>query len=227
MPDEARKALTQIVALLGKPGDAGFQPEDSLLLAEAHFELGRLDARQAGTKRPEDAGARRAFTELLDAAVEKHADGVKLLIGYDKDHPKSVAARSQLALGYMELGQFVARKGDNQDARVAFNESVKLYIELTSEQPDNSGYSSGLALTYNEAAALIQSTKPGKGALEALEYQNHSVELARRVHAQDPKNSDAGLRLAAFLLHNGELQESGRRCCRRPGTFHGDAYAHH
>ncbi|HEX2750167.1 MAG TPA: protein kinase, partial [Verrucomicrobiales bacterium] len=175
-PEPARDALMKIEGFIGKPEDANFRPEDRFLLADAHLELGRINAAEAGKQVSSDPAGKEKSKQLLETAVDtQYETGIKLLLAYDKTNPKSIPCRTRLAGGYSELGHLFVRLENPRDASVAFGESVKLYTELMKEMPDNAGYITSLATVYNDFAELKHSNTPGAaGARDALSYQNYS-----------------------------------------------------
>ena len=210
-PDQARSVLMKIESLIGKPVDSTFRPEDYFLLADAQFELGHLDALQAGTQKPKDPPAKEALTRQLETAISRHTDGVNLLLAYDNINKKSIPCRTRMGHGYFEMGRLLARTENARDASVAFGESVKIYTELIQQDPENSSWKMELSSVYNETAQLIRTTRPGaSGASEALEYQNFSVDFLRSLNESTPLNNRIRLLLASSLALNGELlQDSG------------------
>lgn len=188
--EEARTRYLKIPSLTGSPGEAGFSPEERFLLADAKFELARLEKEEA-------------------AAVDNHKQSLDLLLAHDQVDSKSVPGRFRMARGYYELGRLLARSSNPMDATVAYRESVNLYTELMREQPQDAGFKLNLAATYNEVASLIHATKPGKeGAKEALEYQNFSIVFLRKLKDERPEDNGIRLTLVQSLVLNGELQEA-------------------
>lgn len=188
--EEARTRLLKIPSLTGSPGEAGFSPEERFLLADAKFELARLEKEEA-------------------AAVDLHKQSLDLLLAHDQVDSKSIPGRFRMARGYYELGRLLARSSNPMDATVAYRESVNLYTELMREQPQDAGFKLNLAATYNEVASLIHATKPGKeGAKEALEYQNFSIVFLRKLKEERPEDYGIRLTLVQSLVLNGELQEA-------------------
>ena len=209
--DQARSVLMKIESLTGKPEDPGFRPEDYFLLADAQFELGRLDAQLAATQKPKDPAAKDALTHQLEAAIARHSDGVKLLLAYDAKDKKSIPCRTRMARGFFEMGRLLARIDNARDASVAYSESVKIYTELMQEDSENFAWKFELSSVYNEAAQLIRTTPPGpEGAALALEYQNTSVDFLRSLNDSTPLDNRIRLALAFSLALNGELlQQKG------------------
>jgi len=188
--EEARTRYLKIPSLTGSPGEAGFSPEERFLLADAKFEIARLEREEA-------------------AAVDNHKQSLDLLLAHDQVDSKSVPCRFRMARGYYELGRLLARSSNPMDATVAYRESVNLYTELMREQPQDAGFKLNLAATYNEVASLIHATKPGKeGAKEALEYQNFSIVFLRKLKEERPEDNGIRLTLVQSLVLNGELQEA-------------------
>ncbi|MEN9284936.1 MAG: hypothetical protein RLZZ179_2429 [Verrucomicrobiota bacterium] len=188
--EEARTRYLKIPSLTGSPGEAGFSPEERFLLADAKFELARLEKEES-------------------AAVDNHKQSLDLLLAHDQVDNKSVPCRFRMARGYYELGRLLARSSNPMDATVAYRESVNLYTELMREQPQDAAFKLNLAATYNEVASLIHATKPGKeGAKEALEYQNFSIVFLRKLKDERPEDNGIRLTLVQSLVLNGELQEA-------------------
>lgn len=207
-PDQARGALMKIEALVAKPEEASFRAEDCFLLADAQFELGKLDALQVTAPPVVEPGKTPEVTPF-DPAISRHMDGLKLLLDYDNKNKKSVPCRNRMAGGYFEMGRLLARGGNSRDASVAFGESVKLYTELMREQPENTGFTLELATVYNEAAQLIRATQSGTdGIKEALVYQNFSVTFLRNLNEANPLDNKIRKLLAASLVLNGELLDA-------------------
>ncbi|HWB01692.1 MAG TPA: protein kinase [Verrucomicrobiales bacterium] len=209
--EPARDALIKIVGLVGKPENEKLAPEDRFLLADAQIELARIDAAEAASQPSTDEGARQKSAQLLEEAFNKHSGGVDLLYAYDKENPKSIPCRSRLAHGYFELGRLLIRLDRQYDASIAFNESVKLYLELVREQQDNPDYTTSLATVYNEVAQLkYANNSTPAGAKEALGYQNSGVEFLENLNGSTPLNNGIRLLLATSWALNGELlQHSG------------------
>ena len=188
--DEARTRYLKIPSLTGSPGEAGFSAEERFLLADAKFELARLEKEES-------------------VAVDNHKQSLDLLLAHDQVDNKSVPGRFRMARGYYELGRLLARSSNPMDATVAYRESVTLYSELMREQPQDAGFKLNLAATYNEVASLIHATKPGReGAREALEYQNFSIVFLRKLKDERPEDHGIRLTLVHSLVLNGELQEA-------------------
>ncbi len=191
--EEARTALSRVAGLLGQPGEPGFEPDDHFTLTDSLMELAALHS---------SAGQ-------LDEAIEQHMQSIRLLVSYDQENRKSVPCRRRLAEGYFGLGTLLTRNGTPRDASVAFSEAVKLLTELSSESPAEPSYRLQLALTYNEVAQLIRSSRPNPaGAREALEYQNGSVTILRNLNETNTLDNTFRRHLAASLVLNGELQET-------------------
>lgn len=208
-PDQARSSLMKIAGLTVKPDDSTFRPEDRFLLADAQFELGRLDALQAGSMPQPDDAAKDAASKLLDSAITQHMDALKLLIEYDQSNKKSIPCRTRMARWYYEMGRLLARANNSYDASVSYLESVKVYTELMRDQPENSSYTMELAALYNEYAMLVRASQPGpKGIEEALEYQNFSVKFLRDLNDAIPLDNLIRRKLADSLVLNGELLEA-------------------
>ena len=192
-PEPARTALSRVSGLLGKPEDGGFLPEDHFTLTDSLFELASMD----GT-----AGK-------LETAIEQHMQAVRLLLAYDQANRRSVPCRRRLADGYFGLGRLLTKNGTPQYASVAFSEVVKLLTELSKESPAEPAYRQQLALTYNEVAQLIRTTRNNAaGAKEALEYQNGSITILRNLNGENTLDNTFRRHLAAALVLNGELQEA-------------------
>ena len=191
-PAPARAALARVAGLLGKPEDGGFLPEDHFTLTDSLMELAALDS----------AGGE------LASAIEQHLQAVRLLVSYDQDNRQSVPCRRRLADGYFGLGRLLTKNGTPRDASVAFSEAVKLLTELSKESPAEPSYRLQLALTYNEVAQLIRTSRPNPaGAKEALEYQNGSVTILRNLNEANTLDNILRRHLAAALVQNAELQE--------------------
>jgi tetratricopeptide (TPR) repeat protein len=182
-----------VAGLLGQPGEPGFEPDDHFTLTDSLMELAALHS-AAGQ---------------LDEAIGQHMQLIRLLVSYDQENRKSVPCRRRLADGYFGLGTLLTRNGTPRDASVAFSEAVKLLTELSSEAPAEPSYRLQLALTYNEVAQLIRSSRPNPaGAREALEYQNGSVTILRNLNETHTLDNTFRRHLAASLVLNGELQET-------------------
>ena len=191
-PEPARAALTRVAGLLGKPEDGGFVEEDYFILSDALTELAGQDSQSA----------------KLDPAIEQLGQVVRLLLAYDLQNRQSVPCRRRLAEGYFGLGRLLAKNGTPRDASVCFSQAVKLLTELSKEAPTDPAYRLQLALTYNEVAQLIRTSRPNvAGAKEALEYQNGSVTILRNLNEANTLDNTFRRHLAAALVLNGELQE--------------------
>lgn len=211
--DQARAALMKIEGLVGKPDDSGFKHEDRFLLADVQMELGRLDAAQSAALPAADPASKEPASQLLQSAISRHSDGLKLLLDYDSTDRKSVTCRTRMARGYAEFGRLLIRDSQPRDASVAYGESVKLYSELMQDFEDNISHKLELASVYNEAALLIRNTRPGAaGAVEALSYQDFSVSILNKLNESNPLDNRIRLLLALSLSLNGELiRESADR----------------
>ena len=188
----ARTALTRVAGLLGKPEEPGFLPQDYFTLTDTLFALAGVDG--VGGK--------------LEQAIEQHMSAVRLLVAYDQENRLSVPCRRRLADGYFGLGKLLTKNGTPRDASVAFSEAVKLLSELSNEAPTEPAYRLQLALTYNEVAQLIRTSRPNvAGAKEALEYQNFSVTILRNLNEANTLDNLFRQHLAASLVLNGELLE--------------------
>ena len=190
--DAARTALSRVAGLLGQPEEPGFLPQDHFTLTDTLFALAGVDS--VGGK--------------LEQAIEQHMTAVRLLVAYDQANRMSVPCRRRLADGYFGLGKLLTKNGTPRDASVAFSEAVKLLSELSNETPAESFYRLQLALTYNEVAQLIRTSRPNAaGAKEALEYQDFSVTILRNLNEANTLDNQFRQNLAASLVLNGELHE--------------------
>ncbi|MES2468863.1 MAG: protein kinase [Verrucomicrobiota bacterium] len=190
--DAARTALSRVAGLLGQPEEPGFLPQDHFTLTDTLFALAGVDS--VGGK--------------LEQAIEQHMTAVRLLVAYDQANRLSVPCRRRLADGYFGLGKLLTKNGTPRDASVAFSEAVKLLSELSNETPAESLYRLQLALTYNEVAQLIRTSRPNAaGAKEALEYQDFSVTILRNLNEANTLDNQFRQHLASSLVLNGELHE--------------------
>ncbi len=190
--DAARTALSRVAGLLGQPEEPGFLPQDYFTLTDTLFALAGMDG--VGGK--------------LEQAIGQHMTAVRLLVAYDQVNRMSVPCRRRLADGYFGLGKLLTKNGTPRDASVAFSEAVKLLSELSNETPAESFYRLQLALTYNEVAQLIRTSRPNAaGAKEALEYQDFSVTILRNLNEANTLDNQFRQHLAASLVLNGELHE--------------------
>jgi tetratricopeptide (TPR) repeat protein len=190
--DAARTALSRVAGLLGQPEEPGFLPQDHFTLTDTLFALAGVDS--VGGK--------------LEQAIEQHMTAVRLLVAYDQANRMSIPCRRRLAAGYFGLGKLLTKNGAPQDASVAFIEAVKLLSELSNETPEESFYRLQLALTYNEVAQLIRTSRPNAtGVKEALEYQDFSVTILRNLNEANTLDNQLRQHFAASLVLNGELYE--------------------
>jgi tetratricopeptide (TPR) repeat protein len=204
--EPARAALMKIEGLVSKPGDANLRPEDRFLLADAHFELGKLDAAETGSQLSTDPAAKENTTRLLESAVNRHYEGIKLLLAYDDINRKSVPNRVRMSQGFIELGRLFVRLDNPRDASVAYNESIKILSELLKEQSEEASYKISLATVYNEYAQLKYASNPSAAsAKDALGYQNTSVEFLNLLNSNTTLDNGIRLLLAASTVLNGEL----------------------
>lgn len=204
-PEPSRAALMKIEGLVAKPEEADFKPEDAFVLADAQFELGRLDAMTAPAPEP----GKEAQGSPFDTAIARYTDGLKLLLDYDTANKKSVPCRARMAKGYYEMGLLFARGGNAMDASVAYKESVQLYTELMRERPEDVNFTLELASVYNDAAILIRNTeKNASGIKEALTYQDFSVLFLENLNESNPLDNRIRKLLSASLVLNGELLEA-------------------
>jgi Tetratricopeptide repeat len=189
----ARPAFVRIAGLLGQPGEPGFEPLDHLTLSDSLFELATMESTGEGK---------------LDLAIEQHMQAIRLLVNYDQANRQSIPCRRRLADGYFGLGTLLMKNGTPRDASVAFSEAVKLLTELSKEAPAEPAYRVQLALTYNEVAQLIRTSRPNPaGAKEALDYQNGSVTILRNLNDTNTLDSLFRQHLSSALVLNGELLE--------------------
>lgn len=204
-PEPSRAALMKIEGLVAKPEEADFKPEDAFLLADAQFELGRLDAMQTALPEP----GKEAEGSPFDTAIARYTDGLKLLLDYDSANKKSVPCRARMAKAYYEMGLLFARGGNAMDASVAYKETVQLYTELMREKPEDVNFTLELAAVYNDAAILIRNTeKNAAGIKEALTYQDFSVLFLQNLNESNPLDNRIRKLLSASLVLNGDLLEA-------------------
>jgi eukaryotic-like serine/threonine-protein kinase len=204
--EPARSALMKIEGYISKPADSDLRPEDRFLLADAHLELGKIDALDASAQISSDPAGKENTARLLESAVAKHYDGIKLLIAYDEINRKSVPNRTRMAQGFIELGRIFVRLDNPKDASIAYNESIKIYSEMLKEHPENDSYKISLATVYNEYAQLKYTTNPAPAtAKDALGYQNSSVDFLTVLNSNTTLDNGIRLLLAASMVLNGEL----------------------
>lgn len=185
--DEARTRLMRIPPLAGSDGKT--DPESCFVVADAKYELAMLEAESGKA------------IEGLNASLD-------LLIAYDRDvDSRSMACRSRMARGFLELGRLIARSENPMEATDAFRQSVELDTELMRENPDSAVFKLRLAETYNEVATLIHDAKRGaEGAREALAYQDYSISFLTKLRDAAPLDNGIRRALAGSLVLNGELQ---------------------
>lgn len=185
--DEARTRLMRIPSLAGSDGKT--DPESCFVVADAKYELAMLE------------GESGKAIEGLNASLD-------LLIAYDRDvDSRSMACRSRMARGFLELGRLIARSENPMEATDAFRQSVELDTELMRENPDSAVFKLRLAETYNEVATLIHDAKRGaEGAREALAYQDYSISFLTKLRDASPLDNGIRRALAGSLVLNGELQ---------------------
>jgi tetratricopeptide (TPR) repeat protein len=185
--DEARTRLMRIPPLAGSDGKT--DPESCFVVADAKYELAMLEGEAAKA------------IEGLNASLD-------LLIAYDRDvDSRSMACRSRMARGFLELGRLIARSENPMEATDAFRQSVELDTELMRENPDAAVFKLRLAETYNEVATLIHDAKRGaEGAREALAYQDYSISFLTKLRDAVPLDNGIRRALAGSLVLNGELQ---------------------
>ncbi|TAD91668.1 MAG: TIR domain-containing protein [Alphaproteobacteria bacterium] len=198
---------------------------DSAVALAAYLESLDVDRRLAAAN-PNDAGAARDLSVSLSqlgafyqrrgaagdsaAALEAYQESLEIARRLANANRTDGQAARDLSVSLTQLGDFYRRRGaegDSAAALAAYQESLEIARRLAAANPTDGQAARDLSLSLSQLGAFYQRRWAEGDSAAALEANQESLKIARRLAASNPTDGQAARELSVSLTGLGDLYQ--------------------